>query len=35
VLECVGTKQAIETAFAVARDGGTVSLEQVPTATAR
>ncbi|TMR93956.1 zinc-dependent alcohol dehydrogenase family protein [Nonomuraea basaltis] len=36
VLECVGTEQAIATAFAVARDGGTVSrvgapqYEQVP-----
>jgi threonine dehydrogenase-like Zn-dependent dehydrogenase len=30
VLECVGTKQAIETAFAVARDGGTVSRVGAP-----
>jgi threonine dehydrogenase-like Zn-dependent dehydrogenase len=30
VLECVGTRQAIETAFAVARDGGTISRVGVP-----
>ncbi|NUW31361.1 zinc-dependent alcohol dehydrogenase family protein [Nonomuraea sp. SMC257] len=30
VLECVGTRQAIETAFAVARDGGTVSRVGAP-----
>ncbi|RVX40448.1 hypothetical protein EDD27_2858 [Nonomuraea polychroma] len=30
VLECVGTKEAIETAFAVARAGGTVSRVGVP-----
>ncbi|WP_326822584.1 zinc-dependent alcohol dehydrogenase family protein [Streptosporangium sp. NBC_01756] len=30
VLECVGTRQAIETAFAVARDGGVVSRVGAP-----
>jgi threonine dehydrogenase-like Zn-dependent dehydrogenase len=30
VLECVGTRQAIETAFAVARDGGTISRVGAP-----
>ncbi|WP_308168096.1 zinc-binding dehydrogenase [Nonomuraea sp. NEAU-A123] len=30
VLECVGTEQAIVTAFAVARDGGTVSRVGAP-----
>jgi threonine dehydrogenase-like Zn-dependent dehydrogenase len=30
VLECVGTKQALQTAFGVARDGGVVSRVGVP-----
>jgi threonine dehydrogenase-like Zn-dependent dehydrogenase len=30
VLECVGTRQAIETGFAVARDGGAISRVGVP-----
>ncbi|MFC5823514.1 zinc-dependent alcohol dehydrogenase family protein [Nonomuraea insulae] len=30
VLECVGTEQAIQTAFAVARDGGTISRIGAP-----
>jgi threonine dehydrogenase-like Zn-dependent dehydrogenase len=30
VLECVGTRQALETAFGVARDGGVVSRVGVP-----
>jgi threonine dehydrogenase-like Zn-dependent dehydrogenase len=30
VLECVGTKQALETAFGVARDGGVISRVGVP-----
>ncbi|MEV4183289.1 zinc-binding dehydrogenase, partial [Streptosporangium canum] len=30
VLECVGTRQAIETAFAVVRDGGVVSRVGAP-----
>jgi threonine dehydrogenase-like Zn-dependent dehydrogenase len=30
VLECVGTRQALETAFAVARDGGVVSRVGAP-----
>ena len=30
VLECVGTRQALETAFGVARDGGVISRVGVP-----
>ena len=33
VLECVGTKQALETAFGVVRDGGVVSRVGVPQYT--
>ncbi len=33
VLECVGTRQAIETAFGVVRDGGTISRVGVPSTT--
>ncbi|MFF5212903.1 alcohol dehydrogenase catalytic domain-containing protein [Streptosporangium sp. NPDC000396] len=33
VLECVGTRQALETAFGVARDGGAVSRVGVPQYT--